>query len=558
MQQMAHSQSRGRSVDGTQGLYHFGEMGMLKVLHRLLIVLIIVLAACNSPQVTQPAVMVQIAAEGRSFQVQLPAGSTVQDAITKADLTLSALDRVEPPVYTELSDGADIRITRVRESFEVEQVIIPFEHQVIQNDSLPVGESRLSQPGANGSKEVTYRLVYEDDVEISRSEVKTVVLQEALPEIVMLGSQTPFSSVVIPGRLVYLSAGNAWLMEKTTGNRRAIVTTGDLDSRVFSLSPDGSWLLFTRNTGEENTFNALWAARLDQENIQLIDLHTSNIAHFSQWGPDSNQIAYSTVEPRVAPPGWQANNDLFTIHISLTGLLSGREEVLPTNYGGVYGWWGMRFSWAPEGSRLAYARPDSMGLIDIEKGELTPLLDLVPLQTGADWAWVPGVSWGPDAKVIYTLVHTAPPGAEKPEESTQFDLTAVPLEGGAPVVLRENVGMFAYPSTSPSQKEAIPLAGEFQFQIAYLRADYPSQSQDSRYRLMVMDRDGSNERLVFPENGLQGLEPQQVVWSPTVVAEDGAYAISLLYQGNIWLINLADGLAQQITGDGLTIRIDWK
>jgi hypothetical protein len=525
---------------------------------KFVLICLIILTACTPPQVTQPALNVQIDVEGRSFQVQIPAGSSVQDAVTKAGLTLSTLDRCDPPLYAELSDGASIKIIRVRESFEVEQVIVPYEHQVIQNDSLPIGESRLSQPGANGLKEITYRLVFEDEVEISRSEIKTLILQEAVPEIVMLGSQTPFSSVAIPGRLAYLSGGNAWVMEGTTGNRRAIVTTGDLDGRIFSLSPDGMWLLFTRNTGEENVINQLWAARLDHQTIQLIDLQITNIAHFAQWNPESNQVAYSTVEPRVAPPGWQANNDLQTVRVSFTGLLYGRQEVLVTNYGGVYGWWGMNFTWAPSGTRLAYARPDSMGLINVEQGELTPLLDLIPLQTGADWAWVPGVSWAPDGKVIYTLIHTAPPGAEKPEESTQFDLVAIPLEGGAPVVLRENVGMFAYPSTSPFQIATSVLEDEHMFQVAYLRADYPGQSQDSRYRLMVMDRDGSNERLLFPENGLQGLDPQRVIWSPAAVGEGGGSAISLLYQGNIWLINLVDGASQQITGDGLTNRMDWR
>ena len=38
------------------------------------------------------------------------------------------------------------------------------------------------------------------DVELQNSVVKTEIIQEAIPEIVMVGSQTPFASLVIPGK----------------------------------------------------------------------------------------------------------------------------------------------------------------------------------------------------------------------------------------------------------------------------------------------------------------------------------------------------------------------
>jgi hypothetical protein len=34
--------------------------------------------------------------------------------------------------------------------------------------------------------------------------------------------------------------------------------------------------------------------------------------------------------------------------------------------------------------------------------------------------------------------------------------------------------------------------------------------------------------------------------------------MAILNNGNIWIINTNDGNAQQVTGDGLTSRIDWK
>ena len=535
---------------------------------RILIVILWVvwLAACSPPQVTQDVISVSVLADGKSYQVQVQAGSTVEEALIRAEINLGELDRCEPPLYTVLTDGSQVAIVRVREEYYIEQVVIPFEHQELRNEALTLGERLLSQPGVNGLQEITYRRVYENGVELQNAIVKTEVIQEAVPEIVMVGSQTPFASLVIPGKIAYLAAGNAWVMEGTTGNRRAIVTTGDLDGQVFSLSPDGDWLLFTRNVDEDNVINSLWAARLDDETPLLLDLGVTNVIHFADWGAGLSVVGYSTVEPRSTAPGWQANNDLSIIGVSPSGYVSPARPELEANSGGVYGWWGMDFQWASDGVRLAFARPDSIGVYDTRLDILQPLVSIIPFQTGGDWAWVPGVSWAPDGNVLYSVQHVEVSGSSSPEASPQFDLIAIPLSGGIPVSLVQDVGMFTYPEPSPFTSTLIQEADqvnntptiEYGFRVAYLQAIFPTQSESSRYRLFVMDRDGSNRTGLFPAEGATGIDPQRVIWSPYPVEETNNFAIGLIFQGNIWLIDSLNGQSQQITGDGLTVRIDWR
>jgi hypothetical protein len=133
--------------------------------------------------------------------------------------------------------------------------------------------------------EITIRKVFEDGVEISNGPVKSVVIQEPVPQIKMVGVQKPFAPVAIPGRLAYLVDGDAWVMEGTTGNRRIVVDTGDLDGRIFSLSPDGDWLLFSRRFEEDGNINNLWVVNLDQEASTIIDLKVNNVVHFADWRP---------------------------------------------------------------------------------------------------------------------------------------------------------------------------------------------------------------------------------------------------------------------------------
>ena len=66
--------------------------------------------------------------------------------------------------------------------------------------------------------------------------------------------------------------------------------------------------------------------------------------------------------------------------------------------------------------------------------------------------------------------------------------------------------MFAYPLASPLQQLG---TGDLEYQIAFLQAEIPDRSETSRYRIAVMDRDGSNRRTLFPEDESPGLEPQQ-------------------------------------------------
>ncbi len=528
----------------------------------LLLLAVSLLQACSATPATPQDITVHITADGKQISVRLPPSSTVQQALDAANLKLGTLDRTNPAPYTVLTDGAGVRLVRVTESFEVKQEVIPFERQTLRNESLPKDQEIYLQKGQNGLQEITYRHVYEDGVETSTAAiVKRVTLQQPVPEIVMVGIQTPFVPISIPGELVYLRDGNAWSIEESTANRRAVVTTGDLDGRVFSLSDDGSWLLFTRKSQKEGQINELWAIDLAVQESKPIDLGVSNVVHFADWVPGSHEkIVFSTVEPRTQAPGWQANNDLYALTFSSSGWVSKWKDkpVLEANSGGVYGWWGTSFAWAPNGSELAFSRPDGIGLLDFSTGELKKLLDVVPLQTRGDWAWVPGISWGADGDTLYTVDHVAPPGSSAPEESPDFDLSAFLLSEQRPLDLISQSGMFAYPLVSPQQQ--LP-SGEKAYQVAYLQAIFPTQSDSSRYRLMVMDRDGSNQHELFPgQERSGGLEPQIYwgAWSPAAMPDSGNLAIAFIYQGNLWVVDSVTSLAQQITGDGLTSRVVWK
>jgi hypothetical protein len=310
--------------------------------------------------------------------------------------------------------------------------------------------------------------------------------------------------------------------------------------------------MFSRkgSKSDPKAIDSLWIASTGQNAVQPVDIRVANVVHFAAWDPQIPMtVEYSTVEPRSTPPGWQANNDLQSITFTAGGVIANRKTIVGPGSGGIYGWWGTVYAWSRDGKALAYARPDQVGVVDLTTGQLVPRLAVTPFQSHSDWAWVPGLAWSPDGTVLWTVEHGPDSAAGPPEESPAFHLAPVLLADGKAMPLTSQTGMFAYPQPSPALATGA-------YQVAYLQAIFPDHSDSSRYRLEVMDQDGSNHRALFPAEGADGLSAQEIEWSPKPL-EDGQFALAVIDEGNLWLVE-ASGTAHQVTGDGLVSRVDWK
>jgi len=101
--------------------------------------------------------------------------------------------------------------------------------------------------------------------------------------------------------------------------------------------------------------------------------------------------------------------------------------------------------------------------------------------------------------------------------------------------------------------------GEASYKVAFLQAIFPDQSATSNYRVALMDRDGSNQQLVFPAQDKAGLKPSKDwgAWSPVIAEGSGTYPLAVIYEGDIWILVPETGDAWQVTGDGGVSRLDW-
>jgi hypothetical protein len=528
------------------------------------LVAMLAIASCTPNEVPE-GMLVYLVADGRERTFRIDETLTVDEFLRQTDTVVSEQDRLTPPRFTQITDGMRITVVRVREESRCEREEIPFARTNVPNEGLASGEERVAQRGQNGVQEVCYRVIFEDDVPgepIPTGQI--TVLTEPRDEITYIGIETEVEPVPVPGSLAYLSNGNAWLIESSSTEKRAITQDGNLDSFVFTLSPDGRYLLFTTDADEStDTINELWVMATEPGSTPVRLAPTDVI--WAQWHPlRPDTISYSTAEPRQISPFWDALNNVWTMRFDPdTGDALDIEPIVSESSGGLYGWWGTNFHWDPAADRLAVVRADSLGILSPAESEVLPILDYPVFDTSQPWSWRASVSWSPDGALIATTVHGAPLGNEPPERSPVFDIVVADSSGAYVAKLVESAGMWANPKFGASW--SVPTEGTSQvpsvarLKLAYLKARNPFNSVTGEYDLVVADSDGSNATVVFPTDaslpGITtsdfGISPVDFVWSPD------AENLAVIYQGNLWIVNAGTAVSHQLTFDGGATNPDW-
>lgn len=155
--------------------------------------------------------------------------------------------------------------------------------------------------------------------------------------------------------------------------------------------------------------------------------------------------------------------------------------------------------------------------------------------------------------MVAATVHGLPPSNSiSPDRSPVFNIALISADGTFSADIIEQAGIWSLPTFSPfveAPDELFPKG-----YLAYLLARQPldSVNDNAEYDLYVADRDGSNARRIFPPEDQRGLVGRrEYVWSP-----DGRQ-IAIVYQGNLWMIDIESGIARQLTLDGSVTQPVW-
>jgi resuscitation-promoting factor RpfB len=509
--------------------------------------------------------------DGTTLHLQTTAGS-VKDLLKENDITLHLSDIVKPELDSPIPDNTlnespmTVTITRVTESLEVIPQSLPYSRQIIRSAEMSLDDPpRLLVAGQAGLQEVTLRIIYHNGLEKERWATSTQIVEPARNEIVMMGMASNRDEIPIDGTLAYIKDGRPTVWRDMTNQSIGLAINGQLDGRVFQLSPDGRFLLYStsihRSEPAHQSFrNELWVIEV-RGSAEPEPLRIENVL-WAGWDPaaiDQPRFAYTTARTTTVPPGWEAINDLWLFELANLGASQPAPVRLIENYATPYGWWGGQYAWSPTGNYIAYGFPSEIGLLEIyESGsvgeslsdpqmpapERTILHTFQEFETGGEWAWTPSLSWSADSRFLAFSEHLL---VESSLES-QFNLTLIDLAERTTTSISENAGAWSIALFSPHITEQ----GEV---VTYLRADETDDILTGQYVLWVDDQTGNNPRIVFPlgnERGQFSRANQSLTWGPN------ESTIAFIYDDALHLMNLLTGeLYRGPADDTLSSTISW-
>jgi TolB protein len=258
------------------------------------------------------------------------------------------------------------------------------------------------------------------------------------PTIVAKGSE-------LPGRLLFVVAGNLWLWQGQNGAR----LTSSGDAYQPSWSPDGAEIAYIRR--EESSSDLMLMPSTGGEPVQLTSngsgeplhsyerIYTSVWAFYPTWSPDGAEIAFAS---QAAPPyGSPAAEYRVTLYsVSTAG---GERQQLYADEEGHVG----RLAYAPDGASIAFAfTPAGSGAVQLLR-YVRAEGAAAPLPGAPEQSYDPDFS--PDGRWLAFATRDSSAGSSGVGGRT--DVFAIPIGGGSPVRLTSLGGARA-PAFSPDGK----------------------------------------------------------------------------------------------------------
>lgn len=127
---------------------------------------------------------------GKKAQKKTVTALTVQEALKELGVKLEKRDSVRPKAGKKLQDGDKIVFTDVStKTKRVKAESVDYETVERSDDSMYTDEEETVREGRDGTRDVTYRLVYRNGEVVERKVLKANVTREPVDEVVKVGTK---------------------------------------------------------------------------------------------------------------------------------------------------------------------------------------------------------------------------------------------------------------------------------------------------------------------------------------------------------------------------------
>lgn len=240
---------------------------------------------------------------------------------------------------------------------------------------------------------------------------------------------TPTLGVPVPAvlRVAYIKNKDVWIWSPVSGSNQ-LTANGDIQD--VKISPDGQLVAYIRQTGD--FVQEIWAVNYDGSNpkslvsgIELQATYTGSAAEKPDgigvyqfgWQPGSHNLYYNT-KPLVAGPGSMSFNDLYRVNADNLS----KTTLFVAGQGG-------KFSFSPDGSKLAVVTSTAISLANADGSNLHPnVLTYANVITYSEYLYYPNPVWAADGSQVKLVV---PPGDPLANPLPPTTLWSMPGDGSS-------------------------------------------------------------------------------------------------------------------------------
>lgn len=132
------------------------------------------------------------------FKINIDDGGTQTEYITNLEsvgevlesfnIEIDENDIISKNLDDKIEKDEVIKITRVTEEVVVEKESIPFETETIKENKLLKGKKEVYTKGKNGTREISYKITYNDGKQVSKEKISEEITKKPVKEVIKEGT----------------------------------------------------------------------------------------------------------------------------------------------------------------------------------------------------------------------------------------------------------------------------------------------------------------------------------------------------------------------------------
>ncbi|QNO14828.1 septal ring lytic transglycosylase RlpA family protein [Alkalicella caledoniensis] len=129
------------------------------------------------------AALVVLRVDGEEQEI-ITWAETIEDLLEEQKIELGGGDIVNMPLERSLKSGQQIQVVRVISKMETEEVKIPATNLYYYDSRLQAGSQRVQKQSKDGVRKITYKVTYNDGVEVDRKKIEEEVISQPVQGVI--------------------------------------------------------------------------------------------------------------------------------------------------------------------------------------------------------------------------------------------------------------------------------------------------------------------------------------------------------------------------------------